>query len=124
VSDDLAVRRLADMLSQAATTVPPFGPNSRYYAVPLATLVGDDGAPIRYVRRRFLPDPDALAQIGEYVVTPGDRLDLIAAATLQDPELFWRLCDANRCLHPDELTAILGRRLRITLPEGVPGGAS
>ena len=51
----------------------------------------------------------------------GERPDTIAAAHLGDPEQFWRICDANSALHPDELVADVGRRLRITLPEGVPG---
>ncbi len=124
MSDDLAMRRLADLLSQSATVVPPFTPSSRYYPIAVATLLDADGNPIRYVRRRFLPDPDALVQTAEYVVGPSDRLDRIAANVLQDPELFWRICDANPCLHPDELTADVGRRLRITLPHGVPGSPS
>lgn len=123
MSDELVARRLAELLSQSAATVPRFGPTSRYYPIALATLLDADDNPIRYVRRRFVPDPDALAQIGEHVVSAADRLDRIAADTLQDPELFWRICDANRCVHPDELTAHAGRRLRITLPEGVPGSA-
>lgn len=51
----------------------------------------------------------------------GDRLDNLAAQYLGDPELFWRLCDANSALHPEELTERVGRRLRVTLPEGIPG---
>ena len=51
----------------------------------------------------------------------GDRLDNLAAKYFGDPELFWRLCDANGALRPDELIEIIGRRLRITLPLGVPG---
>ena len=41
---------------------------------------------------------------------PGDRLDLITARTLGDPEQFWRICDANDALDPDDL-AEPGRRL-------------
>ena len=51
----------------------------------------------------------------------GERLDIIAAQHLGDPEQFWRLCDANGAMRPDELTETVGRRLRITLPEGIPG---
>ena len=36
----------------------------------------------------------------------------------------WRICDANGALRPEELTELIGRRLRITLPEGVPGAPS
>jgi gamma-glutamyltranspeptidase/glutathione hydrolase len=43
------------------------------------------------------------------------------AQYLGDPEQFWRLCDANAAMHPEELTDAIGRTLRITLPEGIPG---
>jgi hypothetical protein len=56
----------------------------------------------------------------EHVVTQGERLDNITALYLGDPEQFWRLCDANAAMQPEELEEI-SRRLRITLPEGVPG---
>ncbi|MCD4525967.1 hypothetical protein [Nocardioides sp. cx-173] len=123
MSDDLARRQLAGLLSQSAASVSPFPPHSRYHATPVATLLDAQGNPLRYLRRRLLPDPAALVHVGEHVVAPEDRLDLIAAVALQDPELFWRICDANPSLHPDELTARVGRRLRITLSEGIPGGA-
>ena len=54
-------------------------------------------------------------------MTEGERLDNIAAQYLGDPEQFWRICDANGAMRPDELTETVGRRLRITLPEGIPG---
>jgi hypothetical protein len=57
----------------------------------------------------------------EHVVVQGDRLDNITARYLSDPEQFWRVCDANAAMRPDELTEEPGRRLRITLPEGLPG---
>ena len=38
-----------------------------------------------------------------------------------DPEAFWRIADANSALRPQDLTRTPGRRLRITLPEGIPG---
>lgn len=122
MSDEQARQQLAAMLSQAGTTVSPFGPSSRYHDLPLATTTDREGNPVRYLRRRFLPDPDTLVQVGEHQVEPTDRLDLVAAAAFSDPELFWRICDANLCLDPDELIARPGRRLRITLPPGRSGG--
>jgi hypothetical protein len=124
VSQDQAQQQLGALLSQASSSVPPFGPSSRYHTTPVATIRVDDGTEVRYLRRRFLPDPDALVQVREHVVAPEERLDLIAADALQDPELSWRICDANRCLDPVELVARPGTRLRITLPEGHPGGGS
>ncbi len=55
------------------------------------------------------------------MVAQGDRLDNIAAKYLGDPEQYWRICDANGAMRPDELIETIGRQLRITLPEGVPG---
>ncbi len=75
---------------------------------------------IAYLTRRFVPGPERFATIGEYAVRGGDRLDLIAAARLGDPERYWILCDANNALRPEELTDVPGRRLRITLPQDIP----
>jgi hypothetical protein len=97
-----------------------FGPSSRYAGLEIAAIeIG--GQMVRYVRRRFVPDPASLAVIAEHTVLQAERLDHIAARYLGDPELFWRICDANRAGRPDELIEEIGRRLVITLPEGVPG---
>jgi hypothetical protein len=94
---------------------------SRYYAVETTTLDTVDGRTIRYLRRRFVPPPERFALLEEHPVTQGERLDNITAQHLGDPEQFWRVCDANGAMRPDELTETPGRRLRITLPEGIPG---
>ena len=47
----------------------------------------------------------------------------LRSSMLGDAEQFWRICDANRAMRPDELTETTGRRLRITLPEDIPGPA-
>lgn len=99
----------------------PFSPTSRYYSTETATYETADGKMIRYLRRRFVPQPDRFTLIQEHVVTQGDRLDNVTARYLSDPEQFWRVCDANSAMRPDELTEEIGRRIRITLPEGIPG---
>ncbi len=98
-----------------------FPPTSRYYNFDTATLTTPDGRTIIYLRRRFVPPPENFSLLQEYVVSEGDRLDNITARFLGDPEQFWRVCNANRAMRPDELTETIGRRLRITLPEGIPG---
>lgn len=98
-----------------------FSPTSRYYNFETATLKTPDGRSIIYLRRRFVPPPENFSLLQEYVVSEGDRLDNVTARFLGDPEQFWRVCDANRAMRPDELTETNGRRLRITLPDGVPG---
>lgn len=98
-----------------------FPPTSRYSNIDLAILENAEGKITIYLRRRFLPLPERFAVIHEHVVTQGDRLDNITAKYLADPEQFWRVCDGNGAMRPEELTETIGRRLRITLPEGVPG---
>ena len=101
--------------------IPRFPPTSRYAATPTASTTAADGRQLTYLRRRFAPQPDRFATVGEYAVEQGDRLDRLAATLLGDAELFWRLCDANGVLRPEELTDRVGRRIRVTLPEGIPG---
>ncbi len=93
---------------------------SRYSGVELTTLVAPDGRTIVYLRRRFIPPPGRFAPRQEHTVTQDERLDNITARYLGDPEQFWRICDSNAAMRPDELTDVIGRRLRITLPEGIP----
>jgi hypothetical protein len=98
-----------------------FPPGSRYHDVEVATLELPDGRRIAYVRRRFVPAAASFALLREHVVRSGERLDIIAALQLGDPEQFWRIADANGAIAPEQLTDEPGRRLRITLPAGVPG---
>lgn len=98
-----------------------FPPTSRYALTPTTSLVRADGTTVTYLKRRFVPAPENLALLQWHQVVQNDRLDNIAAKYLGDPEQFWRLCDANRALRPDELTEAIGKKLRITLPEGIPG---
>jgi hypothetical protein len=93
-----------------------FEPTSRYADLEVATHVEPDGRAINYVRRRFLP-PGPGRLLVEVTVAPGDRLDLITARTLGDPEQFWRIADANGVLHPAELTQETGRTVRVELPD-------
>ena len=98
-----------------------FPPTSRYFGIETTTIETRDGKSYAYLKRRFVPAPERFATLQEHVVVQGDRLDNITARYLGDAQQFWRVCDANRAMRPEELTEELGRRLRITLPEGIPG---
>jgi len=98
-----------------------FPPNSRYAGIDTAKLTTADGKVIAYLRRRVVPPPERFALLQEYTVVQNDRLDNLAAKFVGDPEGFWQICDANAAMRPEELTEIVGRTLRITLPEGIPG---
>ncbi len=97
-----------------------FPPTSRYHLTKTAHMGPDADHDLVYLRRRFVPRPERFETLFEHTVTEGERLDNITAQYLGDPEQFWRICDANGVLRPDELTETVGRRLRLTLPEGVP----
>ncbi len=97
-----------------------FPVTSRYYGLATATLEAPGRPTVVYLRRRFVPAPELFAPLSEHTVTAGERPDHVAARHLGDPEQFWRIADANRALRPEELTEEIGRRLRITLPLGVP----
>jgi hypothetical protein len=98
-----------------------FPSTSRYYGIETATYTAADGTEIVYLRRRFVPSPDRFELLQEHSIEQGDRLDNLTTLYLDNPEEFWRICDANGATRPDELTEVVGRRLRITLPEGVKG---
>jgi hypothetical protein len=93
--------------------------NSRYHGLPTRTWTGPDGTKTVYLSRRLVPQPNGFATVGAHVMTSGERLDQVAARLIGDPLLAWRLADANGALDPAELERA-GRRLRITLPEGIP----
>ena len=99
----------------------PFPPASRYFEIETTKWRTPEGKTIVHIRRRFLPPAERFQQILEHSVVQGDRLDNITANYLGDPEQFWRVCDANNAMQPDELTEIPGTKIRITLPEGIPG---
>ena len=101
-----------------------FPPNSRYHGIAIKTYTRPDNSAVVYLARRFVPPPEDFSLLQEHSVAEGDRLDNLAARYFGDPELFWRLADANNAMQPEELTSEIGRRLRITLPEGIPAPAS
>ncbi len=94
---------------------------SRYYNTDTTQMVTSHGRTITYLRRRLVPQPEQFVTLLEHTIVEGERLDNIAAEYIGDPEQFWRLCDANNAMEPEELTEESGRKIRITLPEGIPG---
>jgi hypothetical protein len=81
------------------------------------------GRVVSYLPRRFVPPPSQFQMLEEHSVVAGERLDHIAAQHMGEPTLFYRVCDANNALRPEALTETPGRVLRITLPQGIPGGS-
>jgi len=115
-----ANQALQALLLAGQSKTSPFPPTSRYYGIDTVTIQAADGRTVIYLKRRFIPSPDNFALLQLHVVTQGERLDNVTAKYLNDPEQFWRICDANGAMRPDELTETVGREIRITLPEGIP----
>lgn len=90
---------------------------SRYYGLDISTMRMSDGRTVAYVRRRFLPQGADLPLLVEVAVAQGERIDLVTYRTLGDPLAYWRVCDANNAMDPQELTAQPGRMLRVPLPQ-------
>ena len=109
------------LLAQTSLQRNLFTPTSRYYGLNTQTRTTADGRTQIYLARRFVPSPDDFQLLQEYTIKQNDRLDNIAAQYLGDPEQFWRLADANGAMRPEDLLAVVGRVLKITLPQGISG---
>lgn len=92
-----------------------FFKGSRYEQVPTLGHTASDGRIIRYKAVRPIPPTPPLAQ---HIVDEGERLDHIAFQHYRDAERFWRICDANLTVWPDELIARSGRVIDIPASEG------
>lgn len=94
-----------------------FEQNSRYYKIETTSLTDPGGRQIAYKRRRFVPRAENLQTLVNVTVVQADRLDLISARTLGDPEQFWRICDASDAMNPPDLMAEPGKTVRVPLPQ-------
>jgi hypothetical protein len=113
---------LQELLAAGAVPTTSFGPSSRYVGTPVdAWDPGGGRPPVPFLGRRLCPRQERFALLYETRIVEGDRRDLLANEHLGDAELWWRLADANAAVDPRQLTEPIGRRVRVTLPEGVPG---
>lgn len=107
------------LINAGAIPSDSFGTSSRYHGLGLGLFQASaEDPPQAFVRRRFIPQRRDIAIAAEHLVQAGERPDLLAALALGDPELYWRLADANAVNAPHELTDTLGARLLIPLPAG------
>jgi hypothetical protein len=88
-----------------------FSITSRYTSVADANYQDSSGRKFSYKLLRLIPAAPTLLV---HTFVQQDRLDLLAAKFYTDPEQFWRICDANFAMRPDDLEQI-GRQLQIPL---------
>jgi hypothetical protein len=94
-------------------------PGSRYAQVGTASLqVVRNGQPleIKFLRRRFIPPLVGQVSFVNHLVRQGERIDNITAKYLNDPTLFWRVCDFNQVLRAEDLTDTPGTIIDVALP--------
>lgn len=112
---------LSQFLEPNALENTAFPPTSRYHGIAVKTMERADGQQVAYLGRRFLPPIEQQQVLQEHTVVQGDRIDNLAAHYVGVGEKFWLIADANPVLDPQQLTAEVGRRIRIAAPEGIPG---
>lgn len=93
-----------------------FPPNSRYAQTEIA-LHHSNGEQIKYLRRRFIPSTEEAEALQEHSIVEGDRLDNLGAQYIGDPHQFWKICDANLTLHPDDLIEKINQKIVVALSE-------
>lgn len=96
-----------------------FDTNSRYYEIEDAdiTVTDEEGRERKlvYKRRRFVPQIADSGTLIEHTVMQGERLDNVTALYMGEPILFWKICDVNLVLKPEELMEEAGRVIKIVL---------
>jgi len=95
-----------------------FDRDSRYYALEERRFTDADGKEIVYKARRFVPRGGSLPLLVEAQVRDGEHLDHLAHRTLGGPTHYWRICDANDALRPDEIDMTAGNIVPVPSPQG------
>jgi hypothetical protein len=95
-----------------------FFKGSRYANLPVLHTTDSRGRVVAYKATRVIGPSDF---VSGHLVVEGDRLDRIAYDHYRDPERFWRICDANVTMWPEELVSEPGRVIGIPSPEETRG---
>ncbi|MBZ5621706.1 MAG: hypothetical protein LAQ69_23710 [Acidobacteriia bacterium] len=88
-----------------------FTTTSRYANVADATYQNPNGTQVSYKILRRIPSAPAILA---HTVVQQDRLDLLANTYYGDPQQFWRICDGNLAMRPDDVL-VIGSQLEIPL---------
>ena len=91
-----------------------FFKGSRYAKVGEHEWTDPSGRMFVYKKVRFIPEATARRR---HILVQGERVDHLAHKYYRDSERFWRICDANAALWPDDLVATPGETLLIPAAE-------
>jgi hypothetical protein len=92
-----------------------FVKGSRYETVGELEMLDENGRFHQYKKTRFIPQTTAQLV---HITTAGERLDHIAYKYFRDPERFWRICDANLTMWPNDLIAEANKHILIPPSSG------
>jgi len=106
------------LIDAGAIPTSPFGPSSRYAKLAIGRYQVSADESVAYVLPRFVPQARDIPAMSCHRVHGGERIDVITAHYLADPELYWHVADANVATDVLELTATAGSRIVIPLPPG------
>ncbi|WP_435009539.1 hypothetical protein P12x_000797 [Tundrisphaera lichenicola] len=87
-----------------------FHPGSRYEDLETYAVTDGRGRTITLVKTRFIPPTPGV--VGRRIVQQ-DRQDLLAMEFYRNPELYWRIADANEVIDPAELIDVIGSVIRV-----------
>lgn len=90
--------------------------NSRYRNVPLRTRTAPDGTVEAFVGRRIIPGLERYTPIARHKLAGDERIDRVSGEYFGDPELYWRICDANGDEDPALAASPEGRVITIPMP--------
>jgi hypothetical protein len=80
-----------------------FFKGTRYEKVATNQITDATGRAIVYKKIRFIPTTVGIVGL---TVGQGDRFDQIAYRAFRDSQRFWRICDANDGMWPDDLLQV------------------
>jgi len=91
-----------------------FDPDSRYANLTPLTVISPNGTVVQIVPIRFIAPANVVISRR---IRQGDRPDLLAYEFYKEPQLFWRIADANEVMRPRELVSDPGSLIGIP-PKG------
>jgi hypothetical protein len=83
--------------------------SSRYYKIETSEGKAANGRLVKFVKFRRLPEVSGQAM----TVKEGDRLDIIAQRSYDNPTWFWHIADADSELEANDLVAVPGSSIEV-----------
>ena len=78
--------------------------NSRYALhATIVEVTDENGRKVKRIGRARRPP---LTELGEHIRREGQRLDHLANYYLRDPNAYWKICELNDVLLPDQLAEV------------------